>query len=162
MGALRDSGSQTPISEDLIASHEPDLNLGWCFSCKAHTTAKVVTKTWTNSEHRDVSRTYYVCKHCKRKNWYKPSDIYRGNKWGLGCLLIAVLITIMVFYSNKLFGFEYSTEFGLSSSGVVAIVLLLLGLGFSYQYKWRKWVRSQTQTSFGSSSKPSESQDPQG
>ena len=162
MGALRDSGSQKPIPEHRIASHEPDLDLGWCFSCKAHTTAKLVTKTWQTSEGHTRRRTYYACKHCKRKNWYKPSNIYRGNKWCLGCLLIAVLITIMVFYSNKLFGFEYSTEFGLSSSGVVAIVLLLLGLGFSYQYKWRKWVRSQTQKTFGSSSKPSESQDPHG
>ena len=162
MGALRDSGSQKPIPEHRIASHEPDLDLGWCFSCKAHTTAKLVTKTWKTSEGYTRRRTHYACKHCKRRNWYKPSDIYRGNKWCLGCLLIAVLITIMVFYSNKLFGFEYSTEFGLSSSGVVAIVLLLFGLGFSYQYKWRKWVRSQTQKTFGSSSKPSESQDPHG
>ena len=161
MGALRDSGSQKPIPEHRIASHEPDLDLGWCFSCKAHTTAKLVTK-WTKREHREVSRTYYVCKHCKRQNWYKPSDIYRGNKWGLGCLLIAVLITIMVFYSDELFGFEYSTEFGLPSCGVVALVLFALGFNLSNTYKWRKWVRSQTQTSFGSSSKPSESQDPHG
>ena len=35
MGALRDSGSQKPIPEHLIASHEPDLNLGDCFlQCK--------------------------------------------------------------------------------------------------------------------------------
>jgi len=162
MGALRDSGSQKPIPEHLIASHEPDLDLGWCFSCKAHTTAKVVTKTWTNSEHRDVSRTYYVCKHCKRKNWYKPSNIYRGNKLGLGCSLVIGLITIVCFLSNKLFGFEYSTEAGVASSAVLFVVLLVQGFAFPFHYKWRKWVRSQTQTSFGSSSKPSESQDPQG
>ena len=159
MGALRDSGSQKPIPEDLIASHKPDSNLGWCFFCKAHTTA-----TLRYSKNRSSCRRskINVCNHCKRGGWYRPCDMHQLNKWCLGCLLIAVLITIMVFYSNKLFGFEYSTEFGLSSSGVVAIVLLLLGLGFSYQYMWRKWARSQTQTSFGSSSKPSESQDPHG
>ena len=162
MGTLRDSGSQKPIPEHLIASHEPDLDLGWCSFCKAHTTAKLVTKYLDRRYSSIGERTYYVCKHCKRKNWGKPSNLYRFNKWCLGCLLIVVLITIMVFYSNKLFGFEYSTEFGLPSCGVVALVLLALGVNLSNTNKWRKWARSQTQTSFGSSSKPSESQDPQG
>ncbi len=162
MEALRDSGSQKPIPEHLIASHEPDLDLGWCSFCKAHTTAKLVTKYLDRRYSSIGERTYYVCKHCKRKNWGKPSNLYRFNKWCLGCLLIVVLITIMVFYSNKLFGFEYSTEFGLPSCGVVALVLLALGVNLSNTNKWQKWARSQTQTSFGSSSKPSESQDPQG
>ena len=159
MGALRDSGSQTPISEDLIASHKPDSNLGWCFFCKAHTTA-----TLRYSKNRSSCRRskINVCNHCKRGGWYRPCDMHQLNKWCLGCLPVTGLITIVCFLSNKLFGFEYSTEAGVMSSTLIFSVLIMLGVCFPFHYKWRKWARSQTQTSFGSSSKPSESQEPQG
>ena len=162
MGALRDSGSQKPIPEHLITSHEPDLDLGWCSFCKAHTTCEIVIKTFESGDGRTRSRPVNVCSHCEGDRWCKPSVFQRSHKKLLGCSLVIGLITIVCFLSNKLFGFEYSTEAGLAISGVLIAVLLLQGLNFSYLYKWRKWVRSQTQTSFGSSSKPSDSQDPQG
>ena len=161
MGALRDSGSQTPISEDLIASHKPDFNLGWCSRCKAHTTATLRYSKNRSSCGRRA--TIDVCNHCKRgKCWYRPCDMHQLNKWCLGCLPVTGLITIVCFLSNKLFGFEYSTEAGVMSSTLIFSVLIMLGVCFPFHYKWRKWARSQTQTSFGSSSKPSESQEPQG
>jgi len=161
MEALRDSGSQTRIPEDLIASHKPDSNLGWCSFCKAHTTATLTySKTTTSSGRRSKIN---VCNHCKRGLcWYRPCDMHRFNKWCVGCSFAMGLITIVCFLSNKLFGFEYSTEAGVASSAVLFVVLLVQGFAFPFHYKWRKWVRSQTQKTFGSSSKPSESQDPQG
>jgi hypothetical protein len=145
MGALRDSGSQTPIPEDLIASHEPDFNLGWCSRCKAHTTATLrYSKTTTSSGRRSKIN---VCNHCKRGLcWYRPCDMHRFNKWCVGCSLAIGLITIVCFLSNKLFGFEYSTETGVASSAVLFVVLLVQGVCFPFHYKWRKWVRSQSAT----------------
>ena len=81
MGALRDSGSQKPIPEHRIASHEPDLDLGWCFSCKAHTTAKLVTKTWVDSERRDVHRTYYVCNDECKTSFFYASNEEDSSRW---------------------------------------------------------------------------------